>query len=87
MNKVVKGNRAGDNVEYCGYTEEVKGVDYHPSDPSEDDTEEDGQSERSADDENIYDNADTWEEAVHKVLNKRGENEMGMDFDRIKNER
>lgn len=73
-----------ENVEYCGYVEKAKGIDYYNTD---EELLESDASIRSQEDENIYDECENLEEAVNTVLGKKNEDEMGIDSDRIKNER
>lgn len=84
---VVEGKEGADgneDVEYCGYVEKPLGYDY------EKDLEgasEYNESDRSVEDQEVWDQAENVQEAIEEVLNRRGENEVGVDFDKIKNER
>ena len=81
---VVAGQETNTEVEYCGYKEQPLGYDYEKD---ADQASEYNESERSVEDQEVWDHADNVQEAIEEVLNKRGENEEGVDFDKIKNER
>jgi hypothetical protein len=82
---VVEGEGDGNaEVEYCGYVEKPLGYDYEKD---QDEASEYNESDRSVEDQEVWDRVENVEEAIQEVLNKRGENEVGVDFDKIKNER
>lgn len=77
-------NMKDQKVEYCGYKEQAKGIDWDPStesDPGDD------QSQRSLDDEQIFDQAENLEEAINNLLDAKNDYETAQDADKVKNER